>query len=1493
MPNSPFPENLRGFELWYKSLNRHQKVNSEIFLVDFKTQIFREVSEELEDQFYVQEDEDDQKVSSQYREISCVILYFLIYNSQKDQYSKHRAFIRQNPYFYLLLNEDVSPQHARTLAKQISNKYSSSIIKISPFQGYDANDLLFLKKNNFLKVEVNVPSVVPFLRDKLTDRKFYPGVKEWREADIQYHHRVAIDKNFRVGKWYNAKFQNQECIEIFEIDRKDTPPLNIVAYDIETDSDQSRQPNTDKDTITMIALYTGNDLSNQVIVNADKIDCTNVTDFFILIRESDKKHDLPWVDWFPQQQEDDLGTDSSVLKKLPMKVQIVPNEKHLIQSFLIYLQQQQPDIIADFYGDKFDFPFLFARAQNYGINLGEETGIRLVPKQDRNFVSDYMKDVESVQSHGVFHLDAWLWNLRYSYLPKKDLALKPSVTRKLKIIPIGRESLWQLKDAVTSKPAEAVGYAGSDGYITWRYVKEIILDFALSMGRMFPVNSSEILTKAAGSLDDLLVDSIGHHRGIVAKKRYKQLGKGYFNDKINIKGVTYTGGFVMAPNPGIWRSDLEYPIDVNTERLNDLKMVLSEILPKIEDKVLNNTRKTIFDTNIRQYFPSNDLYYNYQKASNDSNYISVVKNYLKNKKISANEGVILNEYEKVTQLIIINGDKKKKELFNGIENLIENKEDNYNLHGLHLDVTSMYPSQIRQYKLQPSSIVNPKYCFECDKRESGGLPNNPPCAFDSPWTTKINALKPCVSKVKDANTNNGFCNLKNNNCDFPYSEEENCPKFDMGLDKNISSQEFYIKTPEKAVEVYILDKGEFKEILFEKSFLSMGYQPDQQNSSYILNHFANWVETNIDGAKLNFDGNYPIRIEGLKDEAIEWKGFLYIDTRHKHTTLYVSLRSRFCQKAYDYMSSIMDMFFQERVNHKKEAKRLKEIINLKKQQNEKISANLIQQQKFHDSTQLGLKVPLNSIYGLLGMKGGVHNASLPSAGVTTSLSARLIQWSSKILGGFGTITELDTDGVWFFLPQSLPTKHKIEIGYDNIEPIKSIVTKNINLFEEYLNYKVKKTYSNPNHWLNDGKNITHSPKSLLSFEQDGPYDFQYVQGKKKYIVYNRTKDGHWKEEELIGLETKRSDFSKLHKELQEEIISTFLMDWETTASLQALFEKASQKVEEYVDRIRSGELNEEYFILPKTVKKALDEYSSRGPEVIAAGILQDLGYSVEPGSLVEYFLIKPIKDLKSGSELKVAPKLLFKQNYEDLVKFLKKRGIASLLFKLDAIKSMEDIREQVLRIDFDEYISSLIGDKKLADRMIFSVAQKQGINLLVPSLNGLSLNKHLNDTAKLMREKTNKVIKKKILRETSIQEDYNIKIKKKHNKLDLESVLQSDFIDFNDSNKLPNAQKPFLDTIKDEKNLQISNPVIRIQTQNKNQYLNDFLVIESLKGEDFLSTKSDVKVNNFSSTFKRFQKRKHRESYYCKICNHNWPSQDCLGGGLLCPFCLKELEYDL
>ena len=1522
------PYDAKGFDEWFKPISTLEPLEYEVFLLDFKTQIFQEEvleTETPEDSDDFDNEDSERTIITKYQDVSGLILFFLTFDQKANSYVKTKAFIKQFPYFYLLVDDAANPN---VIMQQIRDDYKDRILDLEIVSKFDAGDILFLKEKRFIKVSVSVPNLVPALRERLVT---YKGIIEWREADIQYHHRVAIDNKLNVGNWYKLTVDGIFVTKISESSRKDIPSLKLIAYDIETNNDRTREPNPEKDIITMVTVYAGNDLpeENIVIVNAHEIDCTAVTNFHIVIRKENEEYDNDWIDWCSESELSAKKTDPTVLSTYPMKVLIVKDEKELILQFLDYIQRNKPEIIADFFGDKFDLPFFNVRALKYGIDFTRITNFKFNKKLEKKEIINWMQDVDFVSSNGVFHIDAYLWNFKYSYLPKKDLGLKASVARKLKLIPISRESLWQL-GSDEGNPFEAVAYAGSDGYVTWRYVKEIIMDFAISMGRMFPVNSSEILTKTAGALDDLLVDSIGYHRKIVAKQRFNQLGIGLFNSKMNIQGITYTGGFVTAPNPGIWRKDIKYDVKINNDTYSELKNILKSNLEGIEKKTLNKSKKSFFDKNIRQYFSNDEQYYAYTNTSSYNDCLEKT-NEIFNQHNPEVLAKIKEEYIKADSLVIVDAEKKREELFIAIDNII-NDSGSKSFKGLHLDVTSMYPSQIRQYKLQPSGIVHPDYCNSCEKKEQN-KEGRTICAMDSPWTGKIIINKPCIHKVRDNKTPSGYCELLQTACPHQYAEETACSDYNMGPEKDISTEEFYSLSETKEIQVFILDdNNSFKEIPLKESYFARGFKSDQVNSKYLLSFFENWVKTSINGAQINYDGNYPFRIEKVKMKPIQWKGFMYIDVKQKNSSMLVSLKSRFCQKAYDYMSSIMDMFFQERVSHKRESKRLSVIINDKLKRKDIVPEDLVQRQKYHDSTQLGLKVPLNSIYGLLGMKAGVHNASLPSAGVTTSLSARLIQWSANLLSGFGPITELDTDGIWFWLPESLPTHYKIEVGLAKNDTIEVVDGQVIPVLEEYLNFKVRKEKSNDYYWSNDGKSITHSPKSLLAFEQDGPYDFQYVQGKKKYIVFNRKNNGNWEEEELTGLETKRADFSQLHKELQEIIINTFLEDWQQI-SLKELYQKAINKVDTFISRIKNGELDEEYFIQPKTIKKRPEEYFSQGPEVIAAYMLKDLGFGVEPGIRVDYFLIKPVKDTKNNIEIKVAPQQLFKLPYDEIVRFLKKRGIARLEFQLGQIKNIDDIRKKVLRIDYDEYIKSLTGPGKISERMIYSVAKKQNVvlskvdntieNKLEDLIEATDIQVNspkvvvteakqeniLVESAHTLRSELRELKQRKpVIYETQspvktsmVTEVYPTSSQKPGSDLDnflsFQDKLSNDKnngINFDQKIKKPKETTLFEKNppqepskkISEANNMNLLAHQTLVKTKKDTLLLNNFIDNEYLRKVNKFVESSNVRINNILPNLNFYSQEK--EKYFCKCCNESYSNISVY----LCPHCNSRLQYE-
>jgi DNA polymerase elongation subunit (family B) len=132
-------------------------------------------------------------------------------------------------------------------------------------------------------------------------------------------------------------------------------------------------------------------------------------------------------------------------------------------------------------------------------------------------------------------------------------------------------------------------------------------------------------------------------------------------------------------------------------------------------------------------------------------------------------------------------------------------------------------------------------------------------------------------------------------------------------------------------------------------------------------------------------------------------------------------------------------------------------------------------------------------------------------------------------------------------------------------------------------------------------------------------------GKKKYIVYNYDKKSNfWVEKELTGLESKRADFSKLQKHFQEQIINSYLESYnpKNPIKLSQLYQNAIKTSELIRTEMMDGNLDPSYFVKPKAINKPLGAYKSKLPQVSAAYILKDLGFSVEPGIRIQMLNIK-------------------------------------------------------------------------------------------------------------------------------------------------------------------------------------------------------------------------------------------------------------------------------
>lgn len=1249
-----------GYRSWFQPFRFNQRKSLSIFVLDFETHSFRE--EEFEDSF----DFEEGMTQARTKLVNGIQIYFL-----DSKHQKHRAFLRHEPYFYLQLQEGLTPREISRIKNLIYEMGDNKVIRVEEGKYYDAAKLTFLVKETFLKITVDRPGSVPSLRSKFEEIQ---GIIEWREADVLFHHRVAIDHNVRVGSWYSTEISGGEIRDLKLIPNKAPPELRILAFDIETDFDLTREPHPNNDEVSMISFFTGNKTNNgnTLIINSNVVDTKNIQNFDIHLRKSNKDHSKPWVDW-------SLKTDTidplEVIESYPINIVITRNEKELLQLFYQNIMEYKPDVLCSFFGGRFDIPFLAVRSQKIGIDLEKETGFRILLKgsQSKNQRIDRVYSPNAfdyVTGAGIIHLDAYLFNEKYSYLPIAQRGLKISVEKKLKVIPIGREALFAIKE----DPAAAVAYAGCDGYITYKYVKEIVLDFFISMGKMFPVSASELLTRNSGSLDDLLIDAEDYRHQIVGRRRIGQKEIESFSSGVVIESLAYTGGLVEARRPGIFRSDIFYDYEPNKKALINLKETIKNIILKETKTLVKKTKKEEFEhilgselgeINI-EFSEDPNLYLKKVEAE-------LIRNGSLKDDVTFHRDTIQKILEKTSSLYALEVDQTINVICDQIDQLVA-LEEQTQLQGVHVDVTSMYPSQIRQYKLQPSGIVPLTMCRTCDLNESNGS-----CYFEGDWVIKLSAHRPCRFKTEGSKK-----------CDVTIctsQDESNCKKYEPQLDGISRSQEVFTFDGKKTIAYKLKKNSELEPVPINSTYLGTNILQDP----FVA--VQQWLLNSVEATQLTtkLDQNHFDHFEDQsKGVQLPSNSFISLDVRTKKITVLLSVKSRVCQKSYSHIARIMDDFFNTRVKHKYEAQRLRQVISQKRVKNQPVSSDLLQQQKFHDSTQLGMKVPLNSVYGLLGMKGGVRNASTPCAGITTKLSADLIYWAANQLEEIGLVAELDTDGVWLWVPKLFPLNFPVKIAIPYKE--NSVKEIKVSLIDKILNEKVDTAgFRNENYWINDGTKISRTTKSLIRFEQDGPYDFQFIMGKKKYIVYNFNKNtNEWIEKELIGLETKRADFSQLQKYYQEEIIKSYLEQYDPNSplTLSQLYQNAERTSDKIRNEMTNGELDPSYFVKPKAINKPLNAYKSKLPQVSAAYILRDLGFSVGPGTRIQMLNIK-------GNQ--VIPRQIFDFDFRKIKEVLIKHAICTLSFMVGDISSKNDLHKL---IDIPQYLSDIFGPGRIYERMV-------------------------------------------------------------------------------------------------------------------------------------------------------------------------------------------------
>lgn len=221
------------------------------------------------------------------------------------------------PYFYAVLNEDADPEDVRKKVKALS-KLKSPIIEVS-----DAGRRYYGRPVKALKITTVVPESVREYREEVAR---LDGVKEVLEADIRFSMRYVLDKEALPCSWYEAEVEEASASGfrvknayilkggLQRLEEARPPRLKTLAFDIEVYSQLgSLRPE-----------------SNPVIIIAT---ANSEGEVKVMVK-------------------DDGGNDAS-----------------LIEEFVRYVIDYDPDIIVGYNSNMFDWQYLIQRAQTLKVKL--------------------------------------------------------------------------------------------------------------------------------------------------------------------------------------------------------------------------------------------------------------------------------------------------------------------------------------------------------------------------------------------------------------------------------------------------------------------------------------------------------------------------------------------------------------------------------------------------------------------------------------------------------------------------------------------------------------------------------------------------------------------------------------------------------------------------------------------------------------------------------------------------------------------------------------------------------------------------------------------------------------------------------------------------------------------------------------------------------------------------------------------------------------------
>ncbi|MBI2663508.1 ribonuclease H-like domain-containing protein [Candidatus Woesearchaeota archaeon] len=357
------------------------------------------------------------------------------------------------------------------------------------------------KKINSIKVTVNKPKSVPVLSKIIRN---YDGVEFINENDILFVRRYLIDNNLFPLNAYGVEGDiiNEDLDVDFSIKLKSIKQSEgsfnnprILSFDIETYTHGEEYSRESHDPIISLAM---------VGENLKKV-----------------------ITWKNIPTEEDIT--------------IVKDERGLIEEFIKTVKDYKPDIIAGYFSDGFDLPYIKARAKKHNIPLDINLDKSDIKLAKRNF--------GSVKTIGIIHLDVYKFirgimgvSLQLDNYSLGEVAKELIKEEKIEIDVSKFALVWDSGSKEIEKICE---YNLHDADITYKLCKEVLLNL-FELSRLLGQTPHDICRTSYGQLtESYLLRKAKEFNEIAPNKPTSNLVSQRRMD-------TYQGAFVYQPKAGLY-----------------------------------------------------------------------------------------------------------------------------------------------------------------------------------------------------------------------------------------------------------------------------------------------------------------------------------------------------------------------------------------------------------------------------------------------------------------------------------------------------------------------------------------------------------------------------------------------------------------------------------------------------------------------------------------------------------------------------------------------------------------------------------------------------------------------------------------------------------------------------------------------------------------------------------------------------------------------------